>query len=78
MATRLDQQIEQLEDMVKRRFGLCKVPSNESRCISPANNEQTEPRHFPIELSPVAKPAGREQSLSRHAARQESKSAERW
>ena len=69
MATRLDQQIEQLEDIVEKRLGLCKVTWNDVRCTLPANHEPTEPHHFPTDSSPDAKPAGGTQRLSRPATR---------
>jgi hypothetical protein len=46
MATFLDQQIEQLENIVERCLNLCKVTWNGVRCTLPANHEETEPHRF--------------------------------
>jgi len=50
MATRLDQEIEQLENIVEALLDLCKVTWNGIRCTLPSNHEPTEPHKFPIEF----------------------------
>jgi hypothetical protein len=50
MITRLDQQIEQLEDMVEKCLILCNATWNGVRCTLPANHERTKPYKFPIEF----------------------------
>jgi hypothetical protein len=50
MATRLDQQIELLEDIVERHLDLCEAAWNGIRCTLPRNHEQTAPHKFSIEF----------------------------
>ena len=49
MATRLDQQIELLENIVERHLDLCEAAWNGTRCTLPRNHEQTVPHKFLIE-----------------------------
>jgi hypothetical protein len=65
MATRLDQQIEQLEKIVEKRLDLCQVTRNGTRCCLPANHEPNELHKFPIEFSAAAKPVVRNQRTCR-------------
>jgi hypothetical protein len=58
MITRLDQQIEQLENIVERRLDLCKATWNGTRCTLPANHEPAELHKFPLEFSTDAEFAG--------------------
>lgn len=51
MATRLDQQIEQLENIVEARLNLCKATWHGIRCTLPTNHKTTDPHRFPIEFS---------------------------
>jgi len=67
MATRLDQQIEQLENMVERRLDLCKVTRNGHRCTLPANHPPAHPHQFPVDFSSVAKPAAGNQGSKRRS-----------
>ena len=55
MATRLDQQIEHLENLVEKCLDLCKVTCNGIPCILPAKHEPTMPHRFRWEFSPEAK-----------------------
>lgn len=50
MATRLDQEIEQLENIVEKCLDLCKAMWNGIRCTLPANHERTEPHKFPVKF----------------------------
>jgi hypothetical protein len=68
MATRLDQQIEQLEKMVEKRLDLCQVTRNGTRCCLPANHEPKDSHKFPIEFSTNANPAEQSQRLCRGGA----------
>jgi hypothetical protein len=52
MATRLDQQIEQLENIVEARLNLCQATWYGIRCTLPRNHTPTDPHRFPIEFSP--------------------------
>jgi len=56
MATRLDQQIELLENIVERHLNLCEVTWNGTPCTLPRNHEQTAPHKFSIEF--LKMPAG--------------------
>jgi len=51
MATRLDRQIEQLENIVEKHLDLCQATWNETRCTLPRNHEPTAPHKFRIEIS---------------------------
>ena len=50
MATRLDQQIAQLENIVEQHLNPCQVMCNGSRCILPRNHAITEPHQFLFEF----------------------------
>lgn len=50
MATRLDQQIGQLENIVEQHLDPCRVMCNGSRCILPRNHAKTEPHQFLFEF----------------------------
>ena len=50
MATRLDQEIEQLEKLVERYLDYCAVTSNGMRCVLPRNHQATVPHKFPPAL----------------------------
>ncbi len=50
MATQLDQQIEELENIVEKHLDPCKVTCNGSRCILPRNHTRTEPHKSLVEF----------------------------
>jgi hypothetical protein len=50
MATRLDQQVGQLENIVEQHLDPCRVMCNGSRCILPRNHAKTEPHQFLFEF----------------------------
>jgi hypothetical protein len=50
MASKLDRQIEQLENIVEKHLDLCEATWNETRCTLPRNHEQTAPHKFRIEF----------------------------
>jgi hypothetical protein len=72
MATRLDQQIEQLESIVEKHLDLCNVMCNGSRCILPRNHK-TEPHKFLVEFFEMLGAAERERVLAEQARQKESK-----
>ena len=50
MATRLDQKIEHLENIVEKRLDLCKATWSGMRCTLPAHHEPAELHKFQIEF----------------------------
>jgi hypothetical protein len=58
MATRLDQQIEQLEIIVEKCLDLCNVTCNELRCTLPAQHEPTKLRKFRRDSPPTPSTQG--------------------
>lgn len=50
MATRLDQQIEQLGRIVEKCLDLCDATWNGVRCTLPVNHQPAERHRFPVEF----------------------------
>jgi|HubBroStandDraft_3_1064219.scaffolds.fasta_scaffold2938538_1 hypothetical protein len=50
MKTRLDREIEQLENIVERCLDLCHAEWNGVRCTLPANHEPAESHKFPVQF----------------------------
>ena len=50
MATQLDQQLEQLENLVERQMNRCEVRCNGSRCMLPRNHVSREPHKFLVDF----------------------------
>ena len=71
MATRLDQQIEQLERIVEECLNLCKMTRNGLRCTLPAMHEPTKPHKFRWEFSSDAKSMGEAVPLQAGTTRSE-------
>jgi hypothetical protein len=46
MATRLDRQIEQLEEIVEKRLDLCTATRDKTRCTLPAGHAPAQPHQF--------------------------------
>jgi hypothetical protein len=50
MASRIDRQISELENIVERHLNRCEATLNNSRCILPRDHTRTEPHKFMLEF----------------------------
>jgi hypothetical protein len=50
MASRIDKQISELENIVERHLNRCEATLNTNRCILPRDHTRTEPHKFMLEF----------------------------